>query len=83
MDFWALAERFGLPVAMLMLAVWALYTDRIVAGARYREVCAQRDRLLKLALSGQRKAWQAADLGEALVVARSPEESERGDAAGD
>ena len=77
MDFWALVERFGLPVAMLMMAVWLLYTDRIVSGRRYREVCSQRDRLLKLALSGQRKAWLAADLGEALV-ATVPEASEEG-----
>ncbi len=78
-----LAQQFGLPVAMMMFATWLLYTDRVVSGRRYREVCGQRDRLLRLALSGQRKAWQAADLGEALAVARIPEEGDRADVAGD
>lgn len=82
MDLWALAERFGLPVAMLMFAVWLLYTDRVVSGRRYREACAQRDRLLKLALSSQRKAWQLADVGDALVSATS-EESRARDDSGD
>jgi hypothetical protein len=70
MDGIALAERFGLPVAGLLMAVWLLYTDRVVSGRRYREVCNQRDRLLQLALGGQKKAWQAADLAGALVHPR-------------
>jgi hypothetical protein len=80
-DFWTVAERYGLPFAMLLFAVVMLYTDRVVSGKRYREVCDQRDRLLKLALSGQRKAWQAADLGAALVHDRG--ESEQRHAADD
>ena len=70
MDWWALTQQFGLPVTGLFMAVWLLYTDRIVAGKRYRDVCGQRDRLLRLALGGQRKAWQAAELADALVQPR-------------
>lgn len=81
MDFWAVAEQYGLPIAMLMFGIVALYYDWIVSGRRYREVCSQRDRLLRLALSGQRKAWQATDLASALV--QSTEESETGDVGGD
>lgn len=66
-DFWTVADKFGLPIAMMMLAVVALYFDMVVSGKRYRKVEGQRDRLLKLALGGQRKAWQAADLADALV----------------
>lgn len=70
MDWLSLAQTFGLPVTGLLMAVWMLYTDRLVSGRRYREVCGQRDRLLKLALGGQRKAWQAADLADALAQPR-------------
>ena len=66
-DFWTVAERYGLPFAMLLTATVLLYTDKIVSGKRYRDVVGQRDRLLKLALGGQRKAWQATDLADALV----------------
>ena len=83
MDFWAFAEQFGLPVAMLLYAVWALYTDRVVSGTRYRDVVGQRDRLLKLALSGQKKAWVATDLGEALAVGQAGEEGRRDVAVSD
>jgi hypothetical protein len=79
-DFWAVAEKYGLPIAMLMFGVVALYCDWVVSGRRYREVCSQRDRLLRLALSGQRKAWQATDLAATLVPNAS--ESEAGDAGG-
>lgn len=82
MDFLALAQQFGLPVAMLLYAVWMLYTDRVVSGARHRDVVNQRDRLLKLALSGQKKAWVATDLGEALALGAG-EEGRHGDAASD
>ncbi len=81
MDFWTVAERYGLPVAMLVFAVVMLYTDRVVSGKRYRDVVGQRDRLLKLALSGQRKAWQATDLAAAVV--EGAHESEAGDDSGD
>jgi hypothetical protein len=77
LDFWTVAERYGLPFAMLLLATLLLYTDRVVSGTRYREVCAQRDRLLKLALGGQRKAWQATDLADALVRPSKSESDER------
>jgi hypothetical protein len=80
-DFWAVAEKYGLPIAMLMFGVIALYYDWVVSGRRYREVCGQRDRLLRLALSGQRKAWQATDLAAALVQGAG--EGEAGDASGD
>ena len=70
MDFWNVAERYGLPFAMLLTATLLLYTDRVVSGRRYRDVCGQRDRLLRLALVGQRKAWLAADLADALVQPR-------------
>jgi hypothetical protein len=81
MDFWAVAERYGLPIAMLMFGVLALYYDWVVSGKRYRDVCGQRDRLLRLALSGQRKAWQATDL--AAVVVQDAGESEAGHVTGD
>ena len=80
MDFWAVAERYGLPVAMLIFALIMLYTDRVVSGKRYREVCGQRDRLLRLALSGQRKAWQATELVTAVV--QDAGESETGGETG-
>lgn len=80
MDFWAVAEKYGLPIAMLMFGVVSLYCDWVVSGRRYREVCNQRDRLLRLALSGQRKAWQATDLAAALV--QGSDEGEAGDASG-
>jgi hypothetical protein len=77
-DFWTVAEKYGLPIAMLIFGIWSLYFDWVVSGNRYREVCGQRDRLLRLALSGQRKAWQATDLAAALVPGAG--ESEAGDA---
>jgi hypothetical protein len=79
-DLWALAERFGMPMAMLFFGIYALYTDRVVSGRRYREVCRQRDNLLKLALGGQRKAWQATDLAEAVVLGQGEGEGSNGDA---
>lgn len=76
MDYLAFINTFGWPIGTLLIAIFMLYTDRIVSGTRYREVCGQRDRLLKLALGGQRKAWQAADLADALVQPREGERHE-------
>jgi hypothetical protein len=66
-DFWNVAKEYGLPIAFLWFGVMALYFDWVVSGKRYREAVRQRDRLLKLALGGQRKAWQATELAEAVV----------------
>jgi len=70
LDYLAFIQTFGWPIGTLLIAVVMLYTDMVVSGKRYRDACAQRDRLLKLALGGQRKAWQAADLADALVQPR-------------
>jgi hypothetical protein len=75
-DFWTVAEKYGLPAAMMLYAITALYIDWVVSGRRYRLVVTQRDRLLKLALSGQRKANTAVDIAGALV---GPSEGEPDD----
>lgn len=80
MSFNELVQTFGWPIGSAIFAVICLYFDVIVSGRRYREVCRQRDRLLRLALGGQRKAWQTADLVEALVP---PADSENDDARPD
>lgn len=67
MDYLKFIETFGWPIGTLLIAVVMLYTDLIVSGRRYRSVERQRDRLLRLALSGQGKALQAAGIAEALV----------------
>ena len=79
MDFWTVAEKYGLPAAMLLYAISALYWDWVVSGRRYREVVAQRDRLLRLALSSQRKAHQAVDIVGALVAPREGESDDEED----
>lgn len=66
-DFWAVARDFGLPIAMLMAGVVALYYDWVVSGRRYRAVVKQRDDLFKLVLSGQKKAWRTTELVKAVV----------------
>jgi hypothetical protein len=76
LDFWAVAKEYGLPIAMLLYGVMALYFEWVVPGKRYREVCRQRDRLLKLALGGQRKAWRTADLVEAVVPPAGSEDDD-------
>jgi hypothetical protein len=66
-DAYTLISTFGWPIGTMMFALIMLYTDQVVAGYRYREVCRQRDRFLRLALRGQNKAWQAADLAAAML----------------
>lgn len=67
MDFWTVAREYGLPAAMLMFGVIALYTDMVVSGRRYRATVRQRDELFRLVLSSQRKAWRTSDLVKAIV----------------
>jgi hypothetical protein len=67
LGFYELVQTFGWPIGSTIFAVICLYFDVVVPGKRHREVCRQRDRLLRLALRGQRKAWQTADLVEAVV----------------
>lgn len=71
MNYLDVLQAFGWPIGSLLIVVMMLYTDKIVSGRRYRDMQRQRDRLLKLALGGQRKAWQAADLADALVPSRA------------
>lgn len=63
----AFAERFGVPVTLLLFGIVALYLDWVVSGKRHRECCRQRDRLLSLALSGQRHTGTAISVAEALL----------------
>lgn len=86
MDIWEIADKYGLPIAMLVFAVTALYFDLVVSGRRYREVRRERDQLLRLALSGLRAGERNANvaeraLGVADAIARRGEDSD-GDAAG-
>jgi hypothetical protein len=74
LDAWTLIQTFGWPIGTLMFTVIMLYTDQVVSGYRYREVCRQRDKLLRLALGGQSKAWRATELASALVPGGSGED---------
>lgn len=67
MDFWAVAEKYGLPIAMLMYGILALYFEWVVSGKRYREVCRQRDKLLVMVMKGQQKTRKAVNVAEALM----------------
>lgn len=76
-DFWTLVDKFGITITLLVYGILALYFDWVVSGKRYREIVRQRDRLLGLALQGQRKAGQTLDLAEALIP-RKEDESDEG-----
>lgn len=81
MDFWAVADKYGLPIAMLFFAVVALYFDLVVPGRRYRRVLRERDQFLRLALSGTRVGERSARVAERVVnvLASHQEEREAGD----
>jgi hypothetical protein len=77
-DFWALAEKYGLPIAMLCLAVVALYYDWVVSGRRFRTVQRERDQLLRLALTSTSVGERSARVAERVVGAlvRQKDESD-------
>ena len=79
MDFGQLMQIFGLPGAMLALALLLMYTDKIVSGSRYRAVVRQRDRLFALVISAQRKAITTANLVEAMTEPKTADESDEDD----
>jgi hypothetical protein len=74
LDAVTLITTYGWPIGSLIFAVIMLYTDQVVPGYRYREVCRQRDRLYRLVLGGQSKARQATELVSALVPGGSGED---------
>lgn len=82
MDIWEIADRYGLPIAMLMFGIVALYFDMVVSGRRYREMRRQRDQLLRLALSGTRVGERGASVAERALNALARHEGEADDDAG-
>lgn len=60
-DFWGIAKEYGLTIAMLILAVVALYTDLVVSGARYRRIERERDALLRILVGQARNSARTAD----------------------
>lgn len=53
-DFWGVAEKYGLSVAFLILAVIAYHTDMIVSGARLRRAERERDAVLRAVIAQAR-----------------------------
>lgn len=47
-DFWVVVDKIGLPLALLLFGVMALYFDVVVSGTRYRQMRRERDRLFNL-----------------------------------
>lgn len=83
MNFWEIADKYGLEIAMLVFGVLALYFDIVVSGRRYRAIRRQRDQLLRLALSGTRASERSARVAERAIDALAPRhDDEAGDDAG-
>jgi hypothetical protein len=47
-DFWVVVDKIGLPLALLLFGLLALYFDVVVSGMRYRQMRRERDRLFNL-----------------------------------
>lgn len=67
MDFWDVADKYGLPIALLLFGVLALYFDVVVSGARYRKVTRERDQLLRLCLGISRSSDRTAVVAKRAI----------------
>jgi hypothetical protein len=61
-SFYELAKVFGVPSAMLIIALWAFYTDRIVTRSAYQNMVHEKDRQIL------REQKQLSDLWDSAVV---------------
>lgn len=77
-DFWSIADKYGLPIAMLIFAVLSLYFDLVVSGRRYRQVLRERDQLFRLAVGTTRVGERSASVASRAldVLARQQGEAE-------